>query len=600
MLRVGTVAMWAALALAAQACAGAGGSITGSAGNPGTGNTGTAGTSNPGGGGNPGTAGTSSGNPGTGGGGTAGVTGTGGSSPNFTLACQTASLGTPILRLLTRTELINTLGDTFPEVRTQWTHSLPASTISAYGFDNESSATVGNQLASAVLDTAKSVGTAVTGTAFATILPCSSAAADRNCAGTFIDKYGKRLFRRALTTEERNRYLELFDASRAKAPDFKTTMKWLTVALIQSPHTLYRSEIGTVMGDGTRQLTPYEVATELAYTYTGTTPSDALLTAAGSGSLGDVAAMARSMIGTPAGKQMMQRFFEQYLDYSSVGGLQKPKISTYAGLAADMVEETRAFVEDVVMVGGGGMKELLTATTTNPSRRLATYYGTGNMSTTAFPVPATDYAKVTRPANTGVGILAQGSFLATHASSDASSPTKRGLFPFYRLFCMPKLSPPDNVPPLDTTTQVANVNTTRDRYEKLHGLVMGPTGTCATCHQFFDPPGFAFEHFDEGGRYRAKETTAAGTFDINAAGTMKAPDGTMISFTSQETLMAGLANQPVIHQCLSAYLAAYAFGSSEACIGASQVNDLRTGTIGIAEAFARLATEPHFTKRNAQ
>jgi hypothetical protein len=81
---------------------------------------------------------------------------------------------------------------------------------------------------------------------------------------------------------------------------------------------------------------------------------------------------------------------------------------------------------------------------------------------------------------------------------------------------------------------------------------------------------------------------------------MKAPDGTMISFTSQETLMAGLANQPVIHQCLSAYLAAYAFGSSEACIGASQVNDLRTGTIGIAEAFARLATEPHFTKRNAQ
>jgi len=527
------------------------------------------------------------------------VTGTGGSSPNFTLACPSASLGTPMLRLLTRTELINTLGDTFPEVRTAWTHTLPASTISAYGFDNEASATVGNQLASAVLDTAKAVGTAVIGTSFATILPCSSSAADRTCAGTFIDKYGKRLFRRALTTEERNRYLTLFDASRAKAPDFKTTIKWLTVALIQSPHTLYRSEIGAVTGD-TRQLTPYEVATELAYTYTGTTPSDALLTAAGSGSLGDVAAMARSMIGTPAGKQMMQRFFEQYLDYSAVGGLQKPKISTYAGLAADMAEETRAFVEDIVLVNGGGMKNLLTATTTNPSRRLATYYGTGNMSTTAFPMPATDYARVNRPANTGVGILAQGSFLATHASSDASSPTKRGLFPFYRLFCMPKLSPPDNVPPLDTTTQVANVNTTRDRYEKLHGLVNGPTGSCATCHQFFDPIGFAFEHFDEGGRYRAKETTASGTFDINSAGTMKAPDGTMITFTSQETLMAGLADQPVIHQCLSAYLAAYAFGSSEACIGASQVNDLRTGTIGITEAFARLATEPHFTKRNVQ
>jgi hypothetical protein len=353
------------------------------------------------------------------------------------------------------------------------------------------------------------------------------------------------------------------------------------------------------MGDGTRQLTPYEVATELAYTYTGTMPTDALLTTAGTGNLGDVAAMARSMIGTPAGKQMMQRFFEQYVDYSSVGGLQKPKITTYAGLATDMVEETRAFIDDVVLMNGGGMRELLTAATTNPSRRLATYYGTGNLSTSAFPTPSADYARVNRPANTGVGILAQGSFLATHASSDASSPTKRGLFPFYRLFCMPKLSPPDNVPPLDTTTPVADVNTTRDRYEKMHGLVNGPTGNCATCHQFFDPIGFAFEHFDEGGRYRARETTASGTFDINTSGTMRTPDGMMVSFTSQETLMTALANQPVIHQCLSAYLAAYAFGSSEACIGSSQVNDLRTGSIGIAEAFARLAAEPHVTRRSA-
>ena len=578
----------AMIALTAQACAGSGSALTG---NPGTGNTGNPGT---GGGASPGTAGSgNTGNPGTGGGG-AGDTGTGGSSPNFTLACSTAALGSPMLRLLTRPELVNSLGDVFPEVRSQWTSSLPASTISAYGFDNEGSATVGGQLAAGILDTALAVATAVTGTSFANILPCSSSAADRTCAGTFIDKYGKRLFRRPLTTAERDKYLTFFDQSRTKAPDFKTAMKYLTVALVQSPNTLYRSEIGTDKGDGTHQLSAYETATELAYTYTGTTPSDALLTAAGTGDLGDVAAMARSMIATAAGKQMVHRFFEQYLDYPSVASLQKPNIATFSGLAADMVQETRAFVDDIVMTGAGGMKELLTANTTNPSRRLATYYGTGNMFAGTFPMPAADYGKVTRPAGTGLGVLAQGAFLATHASTAASSPTKRGLFPYYRLFCNAKLTPPDNVPTLDTTTPVANVNTTRDRYESLHSKT---SGVCGVCHALFDPLGFAFEHFDEGGRVRAKETTASGTFDIDSSGSIKAPDGTTISFTSQDTLMTALADQPVIHQCLSAYLAAYAYGTSEACIGASQVTDLKNGTIGIAEAFARLAAEPHFTKR---
>jgi len=54
----------------------------------------------------------------------------------------------------------------------------------------------------------------------------------------------------------------------------------------------------------------------------------------------------------------------------------------------------------------------------------------------------------------------------------------------------------------------------------------------------------------------------------------------------------------VIQQCVAAYMAAYAFGSGEACIGAGQVTALQAGTIGLADAFVQLAAEPHFTKRN--
>jgi len=573
----------AGLALAAAAgCAGAGQVGTGTGGNSGPGSGGIGNTSGSAGG--TGTAGSGAGT------GTAGAAGS--SNPNFQLACSGPSMGRPFLRLLTPTELTNTLSDVFPEVKGMWTASLPASTISAHGFDNDGSAQVGAQLAGAIRDTGVALGTALVGTPLATILPCSTSSPNHACAETFLNKYGQRLFRRPITTAEHDKYLAFFDTSMGKS-DFKTALKWMTVAMIQSPNTLYRSEIGTDSGGGMRQLSPYEVATELAYTYTGSTPTDSLISMAGSGSLGDPTSVAKTMLATTAGKQTLQRFFEQYLSYATVTSIQKPNISTFGSVSDDMVQETHSFIDQIVFQNAGGLKSLLTATTTNPSKALATYYGTGNANTVAFPTPSADYASVTRPSGQGIGLLAQGSFLATHAGADTSSPTQRGLFIFYKLFCQPKLTPPANVPPLDTTTQMTGINTTRDRYEMLHA---GMNSTCSYCHKTFDPIGFGFEHFDEGGRYRAKEKT----FDINSSGMISAPDGSTINFNGEEDLVTAVANQPVIHQCMSAYLAAFAYGSDEACLGASQVTALQSGSIGIAEAYARLAAEPHFTQRSSQ
>ena len=52
--------------------------------------------------------------------------------------------------------------------------------------------------------------------------------------------------------------------------------------------------------------------------YTGSTPTDSLMTMAGNGDLGDVGALAKNLIATTQGKQMLQRFFDQYLDYAGV------------------------------------------------------------------------------------------------------------------------------------------------------------------------------------------------------------------------------------------------------------------------------------------
>jgi hypothetical protein len=72
----------------------------------------------------------------------------------------------------------------------------------------------------------------------------------------------------------------------------------------------------------------------------------------------------------------------------------------------------------------------------------------------------------------------------------------------------------------------------------------------------------------------------------------------MLQFQDQETLARGLAEQAVVYRCFAAYLAAYAFGTGQSCLGASRVGHLQSGTLGIADYYSSLAAEPHFTRRS--
>ena len=501
------------------------------------------------------------------------------------MSCEQSAVGDSVLRLLTRLEFENTVNDIFPGIAGQWTQSLPGNSVSEAGFDNSASARVGAQTGQLLLRTAESIGDAVTGDAFATILPCSAQAADRACAASFVEQYGRRLFRRALTAEEQERYLSFFDSALAQA-DFPTAMKWVTVGLVQSPNSVYRSEIGTLGDDGTRQLTPHELATLLAYTFGGTTPSEELLAEAESGALSDPVARARELLESESGRQAFHRFFEGYVGYTTTASKQKPNALTdgipFNDVSADMVRETRAFIEEVVYEQQGSLQDLLTANQTYPSQRLASYYG--------FPAPSADFAPIERPAGQGVGLLAQASFLASHANSDGSSPTQRGLFAYTRLLCRVEPPLPDDVPQLSEPEP--GVRTTRQRYEEIHA----GEGSCANCHALFDPIGFAFEHFDEAGRYRETEAS----LEIDPSGALSNRDGQQISFDGQEALVQALAQEPEVHECFAAYLSTYAFGTSEACLGASAAAGLQSGEYNLLDAYAALAGEPHFSQRRSE
>lgn len=504
---------------------------------------------------------------------------------NPTELCAASEAGAPALRRLNRRELENSLRDVFPVLGEAWRSTLSADTVSDSGFDNDSNQLlVSKQTARELADTAESVGTAVA-TGVTQVLPCNTP--DAACVGQFLDGVGRRLFRRPLSDAERTSYLGFFDTAFAATGDFATSIGWLTRGLIESPAFVYRREIGAAQG-AVQQLDQYEIASELAYTFSGSAPTPELLDRASRGELNTpdvLEATARELLVTPRGREVIQAFFDSYVGHSKVTSIAKQGqpndgIERFAALREQMLEETRHFIEEVIINRGGGVKELFTTNITTPSTELATtFYG--------FPAPAADYAVVERPAGRGIGLLAQGAVLATLSQPNGSSPTKRGLWIFKRMLCNSVPPVPPNIPELGQPQP--GQRTTRQRYEEDHAK-----GGCQNCHSRWDPIGFGFEHFDQAGRYREKE----GALDINTASHVSQNGELLFDFDGQEDLMNQLVEEPIVAQCLSGYVTTFAFGGALSCSGETKRTAFMAGEIGFVDYLASLAAEPHFTQRS--
>jgi hypothetical protein len=527
------------------------------------------------------TGGTGAGGTGTGG---TGIAGSGGGNPVET--CGKSTVTAPLLRRLTRGELERSLTSVFPQVAGQWVNTLASDTVTQRGFDNDAySLLVSKQTAREVGETAANLAAAVGGAALTQILPCAASAPDAGCAGQFIDQYGKRLFRRPMKPDERARYLEFFSAA-TLATDFARGIGWVTRALVESPAFVYRREIGVASGQ-TYRLSSYEVAAELAYAFSGTTPTDELLTQAdGWEARGtpptaeELTQAAVALLAAPGARDHVAHFFESWIGYQRAATITKANVAEYDGLRQAMVGETKRFLDEVVFARRGGVGELLTASFTTPTAPLAAFYG--------LPSPSADFAVVERPAGQGIGLLAQASVLSSLAQPDSSSPTKRGVLVFERLLCREKPALPGNVPlpPNPTPAQ-----TTRERYEMIHTSA----GTdCPGCHVMFDPIGYGFEHFDEVGRYRATENG----LPINAASHVPDESGDpLFEFDGQEALARGLVGVPTVGACVSGQLTTWVFGGSWACLGEGRRSDFVGGTLGFIDYLSSLAGEPQFVER---
>lgn len=506
---------------------------------------------------------------------------------NAAARCEEDRLGPPMLRRLTRAELDATIRDVFPEIGDQWSGvALGPDPVSEHGFSNDAEAlVVGNQTASELLTTAEDVATLVTADGMlGTVLPCADSSPDLGCATELVEQRGAALFRRPLSEEEIARYVEHYD-SIASRSDFATGIRWTVVAMMQSPAAVYRSELGQPDGDGYR-LDGYEIASALAYDFSGLPPDDALLARAAAGELDDPQVRideARRLLSTMPGILIMRRFFREWTGYGQVAATVRSDDPGFENVRDAMEVETQSFIEQVVFADEGDVRDLLTAPYTMLDPQLAAFYGYGS--------PDGTYARVDRPENWGIGLLSQGSLLAANAHAEASSPTLRGVLVYERLLCNARLTPPADVPALTPVAEGAQ--TTRQRYEESHAA----DPACQSCHRLFDPIGFGFEHFDNVGRYRADEQG----LPIDASGTLIVDADTEFAFDGITELAQVAADTPEVTDCVSGLMVGYTFGGAggEVCVAEGARDALQAGEIGLFEYMVQLAGAPHFTQRRA-
>jgi hypothetical protein len=435
--------------------------------------------------------------------------------------------GTMPLRRLSRTEYENTVRALLRlDPATTWMSGLPDDALGPSGFDL--AGPVGEVDGAHLQDAAESL-TAIAVRALDKLLPCAPAATGEDaCARQFIDRFGRRAFRRPLEAAETTALQALYNFARRDLKlTFPEAIGHLLTGMLQAPQLVYRWELGPrapAVKDGLIRLGPHELASRLSYFLWSSMPDDALFQAVDDGKLAtadDVLREARRMLAAPAAQATLASFHRQWLHLRDY--LTSPTESA-------MDAETLAFVKKV-FAGGGKLDELLTSSTSFVNSTLAPIYGLTGVNGSALVERALDPAQ-------RFGLLTQASFLSVHSDGKQSHPIKRGNVIYRQVLCGELPPQPNDVPPpKPPRTGVSN----RERFSE-HAQQACARG----CHSLIDPLGFGLENYDGTGRFRADD----GGKPVDASGVALFPGGRSVSFQNARELVSALATSDEARGCM--------------------------------------------------
>lgn len=399
--------------------------------------------------------------------------------------------------------------------------------------------------------------------ASAKVMVCDPSVA--GCARTILTRFGRKAWRRPLTSPEVDRYERIVTLATAEGEPVRAGLALALEALLLSPNFVYRVELDpSPTSLEPHPLTAHELAARLSYFLWASTPDDALARVADDGSLTQPAvleAQVTRMMADPKSKTLVTTFGGQWLWSNQVEDA-APSASVYpnvtAATKAAMKEETERFFEHF-LTQDTDARGLLGSDFTFLNDALADHYGLPRPGSTTL-----QRVTLSSPSLRG-SLLGQAGVLTVTSLPARTSPVKRGAWVMTNLLCQEPPAPPPGVEALP----VPNMPNASLR-QRMEAHRANPT--CAGCHSMMDPIGFGLETFDGVGRAR---TMDVGGFPIDASGTL--PDGR--PFDGPAQLSGLLKDDERVADCMSEKLFTYGLGRAPSRDETCQVK-------AITEAFA--------------
>jgi hypothetical protein len=409
------------------------------------------------------------------------------------------------------------------------------------GFNNEADAlTMSDAEFQQYFNAADSLGEQVFASPalIANIIPAATA---QNATGLLqvINAFGLRAYRRPLFTDEIARFQALAADAVTNGADFNGQVKQVVKMILTSMPFLYRMEFDSDPTSTTpHPVSGYELASRLSYLLWSSMPDGPLLADAASGAIQTDATLQSEiarMLGSPKANNFVQSFAGQWLGILDVGSHQvEPTAfpSWSEPLRQAYIQEQQLYFTEF-LTDGLPWTQFMTAPINFVNGVSAKEYATNSPSAAAatqnIPATQTTMTKVMNMDPNRIGFMGLGGFLTQTSYSYRTVPTLRGKWVLLFLLGESVPSPPNGIPPLDSSPTASTDEATQEENVRARLLAhRAASPTCAACHNRLDPIGLGMENFDGVGAYRSAYGNGQA---IDASGQL--PDGTTFNGVAQ-------------------------------------------------------------------
>lgn len=312
-------------------------------------------------------------------------------------------------------------------------------------------------------------------------------------------------------------------------------------------------------------LSPYELASTLAFMLTGSTPDLTLLQAARADRLttdAQLRAQIERLIDSPRGREHVGEMITQWFELDEVLAAARPSVEGFDdALKQAMIDEVQAHFQHVFYEDSAPFHELYDGNYTFLNRTLAEHYGISG----SFD----DTLAKTEVEGRG-GPIASGAFMTANAHVERTAPILRAVHARESALCH-YIDPPNSPiagDDIDAQRAAAQMKVAQREQDEgglssrdFYFLYTDGIDACAGCHEKIINPMFGMEDFDNVGRLRPTSGTGTVLETVNGvekpvslAGTLigvdSTSDPTMLTYAGAKDFSNQIARTEAARACL--------------------------------------------------